>query len=302
MKYLIFLATFLAAALTRAQSDTVIIRDHLRFLTKAPVARNYQHPERLDSVAHYLSGIFSRYADTVFFQEYSVGTSTYRNVIASFGTVHTDRTIVGAHYDVCGEQEGADDNASGTAGLLELARLLDTAALSQRIDLVAFTLEEPPFFRTQYMGSYVHAQSLVHDSVKVNGMICLEMIGYFRDARKTQEYPIGLLKLFYGSRGNYITLVNTFFPGKFARTFTGRFKKNSKVKTRKFKGPKKLTGIDFSDHLNYWAAGFSAVMITDTAFYRNASYHQTSDTMEQLDLVRMAQVIDAVFKALTSVH
>jgi hypothetical protein len=130
-------------------------------------------------------------------------------------------------------------------------------------------------------------------------MVCLEMIGYFADEKHTQTYPLGFLKLFYGSRGDYITLVNKFGPGKFARRFTKQFKNSGKVRTKQFKGPKGLQGIDFSDHLNYWARGYSAVMVTDTAFYRNTKYHEKGDTMERLDLVRMALVIDAVLASLT---
>lgn len=297
----LYLSVFsLLCSVSWAQSDTNRIKSDMTILTKTNLYRNYENIDQLNETAGFLFEEFSKHADTVYFQTYMIGTRQYKNVIASFGTEHTERIIVGAHYDVCGNQEGADDNASGTAGLLELARLLDTVRTGKRIDLVAYTLEEPPFFRTEYMGSYVHAQSLVKDSVQVRGMVCLEMIGYFADEKKTQDYPAGFLRLFYGSRGNYITLVNKFGPGDFARTFTRKFKHRSIVLTKQFKGPVSLPGIDFSDHMNYWNAGFSALMITDTAFYRNKSYHQPTDTMDKLDYDRMAQVIDAVFLTLTT--
>jgi Zn-dependent M28 family amino/carboxypeptidase len=108
--------------------------------------------------------------------------------------------VIGAHYDVCQEQEGADDNASGVVGLLELARLLKNEKLKYKIELVAYTLEEPPFFRTEYMGSFIHAQSLQQAKTDVLGMICLEMIAYFSDKKGSQEYPIGLMSLFYGKK------------------------------------------------------------------------------------------------------
>jgi Zn-dependent M28 family amino/carboxypeptidase len=294
MKPITTFLIFLASMQLCAQSDTNTIKAHMTVLTQTAQSRNYRNVAQLDEIADYLLKDFSRYADTAYFQTYQVGSRTYRNVIASFGTEHRERIIVGAHYDVCGEQEGADDNASGTTGLLEIARQLAGKKQDHRIDLVAFTLEEPPYFRSEHMGSYIHAQSLVHDSADVKGMICLEMIGYFADEKRTQDYPIGALRLFYGSRGNYITLVNKFGPGKFARRFTRKFKRGSAVTAKQFKGPKRLTGIDFSDHLNYWAVGISAVMVTDTAFYRNKSYHQHTDTMDKLDYRRMAQVIDAV--------
>lgn len=298
MKLLIVFALLTPTFSAFAQSDTTRIRQHMQVLTQTAVSRNYQHPEQLDEIAEYLFEQFALYADTVYYQPYQVGNRTYKNVIAVFGPRETRRTIIGAHYDVCGEQDGADDNASGTTGLLELARLLDTTTLSERIDLVAYTLEEPPFFRTDKMGSYIHASSLVKDSVDVKGMICLEMIGYFKDEKRTQDYPLGFLKLFYGSRGNYITLVNKFGPGKFARKFTNRYKRRSDIRTKRFKGPKALQGIDFSDHLNYWKFGISALMITDTAFYRNKEYHG-NDTLDRLDLARMAKVIDGVYQVVT---
>ncbi|MGK4567417.1 M28 family peptidase [Flavobacterium sp. 3HN19-14] len=142
--------------------------------------------------------------------------------------------IIGAHYDVCGDQEGADDNASGVVGLLELARQLKGKTLQNNIEIVAYTLEEPPYFDTENMGSFIHAKSLKENNVNVFGMVSLEMIGYFSDKKKSQEYPIGILSLIYGNKGNYITLVNKFGKGKFAREFSRNYKRASKVKTKKF--------------------------------------------------------------------
>jgi len=298
MKLFVFVISSFVSLFCSAQSDTNLIKAHMTVLTKTAVSRNYEHVSQLNEIADYLLNEFQQYADTAYFQTFKIGTREYKNVIASFSTNCKERIIVGAHYDVCGDQEGADDNASGTVGLLELARQLKGQQFNQRVDLVAYTLEEPPFFRSEYMGSYIHAQSLVKDSVDVTGMICLEMIGYFVDEKNTQDYPIKALRMIYGSRGNYITLVNKFGPGHFARKFTKRFKKKSNVRAKQFKGPKGLQGIDFSDHLNYWALGISAVMVTDTAFYRNKNYHQKGDTMEQLDVKRMAFVIDAVLATL----
>lgn len=279
-------------------SDTIIIRNHLTYLTKADQFRNFRNVERLDSVAAYIYREFDQYADTTFYQEYEVNGSIYRNVVCSFGTEHESRTIVGAHYDVCGDQEGADDNATGVTGLLELARMFEGDTLDHRIDLVAYTLEEPPFFRTEQMGSYIHAKSLVDDSVSVLGMVCLEMIGYFDDDKGSQEYPVGGMKAVYGSKGDYIALVSQMGPGGFVKDFNKGFNKTRRIETKEIAAPKSMTGIDFSDHLNYWKFGFSALMITDTAFFRNKHYHEKSDTMEKLDLARMADVIDAIYLTL----
>lgn len=235
-------------------------------------------------------------------QEYTVEKDEkreiYKNVIASFGTGNTKRIIIGAHYDVCENQEGADDNASGVVGFLELARLLKGQKLNYRVDLVAYSLEEPPFFRTENMGSYIHAKSLVDNNIDVFGMMSLEMIGYFKDEKKSQSYPVGLLSLFYGNRGNYIAFIKKFGSGKFYRKFYKKYKATKTIKTKKLTAPAFVTGIDYSDHLNYWKFGFSAFMITDTSFFRNPNYHEKTDTMETLNIPKMAKVIDGVFGSL----
>ena len=297
MKRLLFLAFTLIIPIYNFAfegADTVLIKKHLNTITKTEGFRNHQNVELLNKTAAYIQSVFSQYSDSVSVQEYVVDGKIYKNVICSFDTNHQKRIIVGAHYDVCGNQQGADDNASGIVGLLETARLLKGKTLKHRIDLVAYTLEEPPYFRTEHMGSYVHAKSLFDNKIDVYGMLSVEMIGYFKDEKKSQSYPLGLLSLFYGNKGNYITLVKKFGQGKFAKQFGQSFKQSKSILTKTFKGPKKLPGIDFSDHLNYWNLGFSALMVTDTSFYRNHNYHQVTDTMETLDIARMAKVIDGI--------
>ena len=294
-----FLFVLLTAGRVEAQtSDTALIRTHLVTLTKSDRYRNHTDLEQLNAAAEYIRSVFSEYSKYVSFQEYQVNGKTYKNVICSFGMEHSKRIIVGAHYDVCGEQEGADDNASGVVGLMEIARQLKGQKLNHRIDLVAYSLEEPPYFRTEHMGSYIHAKSLADNQVDVYGMIAVEMIGYFKDEKGSQSYPLGLLSVIYGSRGNYITLVKKYGAGRFVRRFSRSFIASKTIRTKKFTGPKILPGIDFSDHLNYWKFGYNAMMITDTAFYRNHNYHETSDTLETLDLYRMAKVIDGLVETL----
>jgi Zn-dependent M28 family amino/carboxypeptidase len=290
----LLLFTSLNFRIIAQKSDTILIKKHLIAITKTKEFRNYQNLEQLNAIASYIHSDFSNYSTNVSYQEFEVNGKVYKNVICSFGTENSKRVIIGAHYDVCGNQEGADDNASGVVGLLELARQLKGKKLKNRIDLVAYTLEEPPYYRTEFMGSFVHAKSLMDQKVDVFGMISLEMIAYFKDEKNTQTYPIGILKLFYGGKGNYITLVNKMIAGKFARKFSAKMKNKASVKTKKFKAPRALPGIDFSDHRNYWHFGISALMITDTSFYRNFNYHHDTDKLETLDLNRMAKVIDEV--------
>jgi len=276
-------------------SDVQRIEKDLKVITKTDQYRNYENLEVLNFVADYIYQEFAKNADTVFYQTYDAGGEEYKNVIARIGSDKKEKIIVGAHYDVCGNQEGADDNASGVVGLLELARLLKDHQLDYQIELVAYTLEEPPFFRTDLMGSHIHAKSLKDNNARVKGMICLEMIGYFNDENESQDYPVGLLKLFYGNKGDYITVVQKFGNGAFGREVKRKMKRQNLIKTKSFKGPAKLQGIDFSDHLNYWRYDYSAVMITNTAFYRNKNYHKVGDTLETLDLKRMVAVIDQVY-------
>jgi Peptidase family M28 len=298
MRQTILVVLILANGFVQAQADSSIIQSYLTVLTKTEEFRNQENIAQLNKTAAFIQSVFEQYADSVSVQEFKVNGRIFKNVIGSFGTTQAKRIIVGAHYDVCGRQEGADDNASGVVGLLELARLLKGQKLSYRIDLVAYSLEEPPFFRTKNMGSYVHAKSLFEQKVAVYGMISVEMIGYFKDEKKTQSYPVGILSLIYGNKGNYITLVKKMKAGKFARQFCSDFKATKAIKTKVFAGPAALPGIDFSDHLNYWSFGYSALMITDTSFYRNKNYHEPTDTIETLDLSRMAKVINGIFRTL----
>jgi len=290
----------LPAAGQNMPADTARLRLHLEFLTSTPQPRNYQHPAILDTVAIYIAQrLRAAGAFEVGEQPYSVRGQTYRNVLGSFGPKDGPRLIIGAHYDVCGNQPGADDNGTGVAALLELARLLGSQpALPYRIDLVAYTLEEPPFFRTKNMGSYVHAAALKAANVPVRGMVALEMLGYFDDRRGTQHYPIGVLKFIYGSRGNYVTVAQKFGNGRFGRRFARHYRRQAQLPVKRFKAPAWLPGIDFSDHLNYWKFGYPAVLLTDTAFYRNRSYHEATDTLARLDIHRLALAVDVLIATL----
>lgn len=279
-------------------SDISRLENDLKVITKTEKSRNHLNILTLNFVAEYIFTELSKNCDTVYYQKYMVNDLEYKNVIGVIGLNKIEKIIIGAHYDVAGNQEGADDNASGIVGLLELSRLISKENLNYQIEFVAFTLEEPPFFRTDYMGSHIHAKSLHDNNIKIKGMICLEMIGYFNDNKNSQDYPIGFLSLFYGNKGDYITVVQKFGNDEFGREIKQNMKSQNLVKTKSFKGPAQLSGIDFSDHLNYWKYGYSAVMITNTAFYRNKNYHKTSDRIETLDLKRMGLVIDELFLTL----
>jgi Zn-dependent M28 family amino/carboxypeptidase len=255
------------------------------------------HIENLDRVAAYIKEELSQTTPHVSEQAYRVQGKTYRNVAAHFGPESEERIIVGAHYDTAGPLPGADDNASGVAGLIELARLLGRQQLPLRVELVAFSLEEPPYFRTTAMGSSVHAESLRNQNVQVRAMISLEMIGCFSDAPDSQHFPIGVLSAFYPSKGNFIGVVGRLGDGLLARKMKSAMRDATPLPVYSINAPRFVPGVDFSDQLNYWNAGYGAVMITDTAFYRNRNYHTAEDTADKLDYKRMAMVVEGVYAA-----
>ncbi|UKB83750.1 M28 family peptidase [Chryseobacterium sp. MEBOG06] len=277
-------------------ADIERVKEHLTVLTQTSQFRNHKNIDQLNAVADYIHRTFKTYSDSTEFQEYSVEGRIYKNVICSFGTENSKRIIIGAHYDVCGDQQGADDNATGVTALLELSRLLKGQKLNYRIDLVAYTLEEPPYFRTENMGSYIHAKSLKDKNIDVYGMASVEMIGYFKDEKNSQNFPVGILSWIYGNKGDFITLVRKLTgAGPFVNNFIDNFKNSEQIKTETFPAPKFVGGVDYSDHMNYWKFDFPALMITDTSFFRNKNYHKSTDTLETLDIQRMTKVIDAIF-------
>ncbi len=289
----------LSAGAASVAADTARLRRDLVALITTPQPRNYLHLTSLNQAGSYIENELTAAGTRLSDQPYAVGGQIYRNVIGSFGPASGPRLIVGAHYDVCGDQPGADDNGSGVAALLELARLLgQQKGLNYRVDLVAYTLEDPPFFRTKNMGSYIHAKSLHDQGIPVRGMVALETLGYYDDRKNTQDYPVSLLSLVYGTRGNYLTVAQKFGNGRFGRQFARRCKTAAALPVKRFKAPAWLPGLDFSDHLNYWQFDYSAVLVTDTAFYRNKHYHEPTDTLDRLDLRRLGLAVEAVLAAL----
>jgi hypothetical protein len=321
---LVFLGLLLAAALVVTQplllpgkratdgggdpADPARLEAHVRRLA-ALSPRDAYHPENLGRVADYVRGAFVQAATEaatgvtaeVSEQPFTADGGRYRNVIARFGPRTGERIVVGAHYDAAGPYPGADDNASGVAGLLELARLLGrVGSLPVRVELVAYPLEEPPYFATDRMGSAVHAAALRKEGVPVRAMLSLEMIGFFRDAPGSQRFPTPALRPFYPSRGNFITVVGRPGDAALVRHIKRAMRGATELPVYSICAPPALPGIDFSDHRNYWHHGYPAVMITDTAFYRNPHYHTEHDTPDTLDYRRMAWVVDGVLAALVA--
>lgn len=281
-----------------ARTDPVKLREHVEALSQRFSPRDWQHGDNLDRCADYIAQHFRQAGATVEFQTFTVGKRQFRNVIGKFAVGKGQRVIAGAHYDACGEEPGADDNASGISSLIELAYLFGRYTPPHPIELVAYVLEEPPFFQSGMMGSGIHARSIAHDKANVRGVIVLEMVGTFSDAWGSQSYPALILHLMYPSRANFIGVVGRWDQGDWIKAVKRGMTGTTDLPVYSIRAPTSIPGVDFSDHASYWPYGIKAVMVTDTAFYRNKAYHKSADTPDRLDYNRMAEVVVSVFEAI----
>jgi Zn-dependent M28 family amino/carboxypeptidase len=275
-------------------SDPHTLQTQVETLCRDFFPRSYEHPQILDKTADHIAAALTATGARVYEQPFVLGQNRYKNIIAQYGPDSPEVIVVGAHYDTAGAQPGADDNASGVAGLLELARLLATAELRARVLLVAYTLEETTPYGSDSMGSAFHARALKEQSIAVKLMMTLEMIGYFTAEPDSQNYPLALLKLFYPTRGDFIALVDQVMSDQ-ARRMKRQMRALIDLPVHSINAPTFIRGVDFSDHRNYWQQGYPALMVTDTAFYRNHAYHSVRDTPDRLDYRKMAQVVDGVY-------
>ena len=277
--------------------DAARLERRLRRLVEEFYPRDGGHPENMARAADWIADELRRAGAAVSMQPFETLGARYRNVVATYGPDTPDVVVVGAHYDVAGEMPGADDNGSGVAGLLELADLLGDAKPARRVDLVAFANEEAPYFGTAGMGSEVYASALEKAGRGVRGMICLEMIGCFTDAADSQRLPFGVLRLIYPTRGDFIAVVGSAGGAGIVRGVKRSMLRASDLPVRSINAPRFVHGVDLSDHSTFWTRGLPAVMVTDTAFYRNPRYHTENDTPDTLDYARMAKVVAGVRRA-----
>ncbi|MGB0847393.1 MAG: M28 family peptidase [Thiolinea sp.] len=256
----------------------------------------------LELTLQWLEKTVSRYA-TPIRESYQSEGENFHNLILRFGPKTGPLLVIGAHYDTAHGLPGADDNASGVAGLIELARLLSDAEtqgiLKRRVELVFYTLEESRFRKQQEMGSYIHAAALRKADEDVQLMLSLEMIGYFSDQPNSQLFPIAEMQHLYSDRGNFIGVISNFSNMPAVRTVKRSFKRSigDKLPVYSLNGPELyVPGIGASDHRSYWALDYPAVMVTDTAYMRNPYYHTARDTADRLDYERMALVVQATYQ------
>ncbi|MGD9015435.1 MAG: M28 family peptidase [Candidatus Omnitrophota bacterium] len=253
----------------------------------------FRYPQ-LQEAANYIIGQFENLGLEVEFQEYSLYGKQVGNVIAKKRGRESPEEVVilGAHYDTC-FNPGANDNASAIAGLLELARRLSQQEHRRTIKFIAFVNEEPPFFKSEDMGSFIYARSAKQRGEVIKAVLILEMIGFYSDKPFSQKYPL-LIGPFYPNRANFIAVVGNLANRQLVKQVYHYFKRNSQFPIRRAVLFDFIPGVDFSDHWSFWKMGFPAVMITDTAFYRYSHYHSNSDTFEKLDYQGMAGVVDGL--------
>jgi hypothetical protein len=290
--------------LTHEQAELAArLRKHVGGIAGAP--HNTRYPRELERAASYIEDALKAIGYEVQRQPFRADGQEVRNIEAviepAAGAAHAKTLVIGAHYDSYLHAPGANDNGTGAAAVIELARLLadlrDRSA--QRIRLVLFVNEEPPYFKSDLMGSLVYARRLKQSGEPVLGMVCLETLGFYSDDERSQRYPppLGLL---YPRKGNFIAFVGLISARPFVRRIVGAFRDVAAFPAVGGTAPGFIPGIDWSDHWAFGKVGIPAVMVTDTALFRYPHYHTAADTPDKVDYERLARVVsglERVFRA-----
>jgi len=268
-------------------------------------------PKGLKRAADFLVGVFEQQRYSVTRQEFQAGGVTCTNIEAMspiFGDTDKPHLIIGAHYDSAPGTPGADDNASAVAILLELARMLAGKPCAKSLRFVAYTNEEPPHFCTPTMGSVVHAKACRKRDDDITGMICLESLGIFSNEPGSQEVPVEFQMLpasikemllppgIDSTIGNFLAVIGNTASSDFMHEFAANLPNDEKLPIL----ATEILDLRLSDHLAYWDEGFPAIMLTDTALYRNTHYHLPTDTPEKLDYGTMALLTERIANAIES--
>lgn len=279
------------------------LEKHVKEFTKTIGERSVYKPDNLDRTADYIESFYKSINIEPNRKPYHYREKIVSNIVAriDFSSNPPVTYLIGAHYDSVAGTVGADDNASAVAVQLEVARELARIKGKKDLDLavkfVSFALEEPPAYGTRYMGSRVYAREAKKCNEKIDGMICLEMVGYTCHVPGCQEYPFPLMFFGYPKTGNFIGIVGNLKSRLFTNSLYKTFKTNSNLPVVRLTVPLNgflLPNVRLSDHSSFWTQGYKAVMITDTAFYRNPHYHLRTDTMEHLDFGFMAQLVKSL--------
>ena len=277
------------------------LRTHVTAIASEP--HNIGHPEALERSARYLENELAGMGYTVHRQWFEADHHRVRNieVMITPGTPDARSLVIGAHYDSAYDAPGANDNGSGVAALLELARSMagQNGRAKMRFRLVFFVNEEPPYFQTHKMGSYVYATHLAATDERVAGMLALETIGYYSDRPHSQRYPFPL-DMLYPDKGNFIAFVGMTSSRGFVRKTTGAFRETARFPSVGGSAPGFLQGIDWSDHWSFAQVGVPALMVTDTAVFRYRFYHTVNDTPDKVDYDRLARVVTGLNEVVTN--
>lgn len=282
--------------LTSGQAELATrLRAHVATIAGAP--HNVAHPEALEKAALHIEAELAGIGYQVRRQAFRTDGRTVRNleVVIEPAKADAPTLVVGAHYDSCLDSPGANDNATGTAAIIELARsLADLRGRSSlRIRLALFVNEEPPYFRTGQMGSLVYARALERVGEPVVGMLSLETLGFYSDRPRSQHYPTPL-DMLYPDKGDFVAFVGQTSSRAFVRRTVGAFRAAAAFPSQGGTAPSFLQGIDWSDHWSFGQVGIPAVMVTDTATFRYPHYHSTSDTPDKVDYERLARVVSGL--------
>jgi len=261
---------------------------------------NTSTPGELEDVASYIESTLAGLGHTVKQQMFSVDGNRVRNLEVSIrhpgpAGAKPRVLVVGAHYDSAHGTPGANDNATGSAAVIELARALKQMAPppGQEVKLVLFVNEEPPYFKTAQMGSFLHARDLYTRGENVAAMISLETIGYYSDDKGSQQYPPPLDAL-YPDTGNFIAFVGDLASRELVRETLASFRRHARFPSEGLAAPASIPGVDWSDHWAYREHGFPTLMVTDTAPYRYPHYHSAQDTPDKVDYERLARVVKGI--------
>jgi hypothetical protein len=273
------------------------LQNHVRAIASRP--HNVGHPQELERAALHIEAALEEMGYAVHRQPFSAGGQEVRNievVIEPAGSAASAKTlVVGAHYDSYFYAPGANDNGTGVAGVIELARLLADlrGRASTRIRLVLFVNEEPPFFKTELMGSLVYARRLKASGEPVLGMLSLETLGFYNDQEHSQRYPwpLGLL---YPTKGDFVAFVGLTSSRALVRAMVASFRALAPFPSVGGTAPGVIPGIDWSDHWSFERVGIPALMITDTAPFRYPHYHTPADSPDKVDYGRLARVVSGL--------
>lgn len=280
------------------------LKIHVDALATKIGERNFSRPTALESAARYIESELRTAGYDVISSCYSVqangSVAWTRNIEVHVAGESKDAPllIVGAHYDTASETPGADDNASGVSALLELARRLKGERRAAEIRLVAFGTEEPPYFGTADMGSARYVQSLDLSGRNLIGMVSLECLGFFHELPNSQKYP-PILGWFYPDKANFIGFVSNIASRQLLGQFKEAYRASERTPAVFAALPQYLVStITLSDQVAFWSRGHPAIMVSDTAFLRNSSYHQTSDRSDRIDYERFAEVVEGLDQAI----